>query len=148
MIDAIEREQRLRHIRLDMQHGPGILQQADHLRIRARGPEAARRDPNARVVAVDVETVLHADGQAVQRAPQPARAFEVGVEDFGAGERGREERFRDAVGELVGQAGALAEGGADLHGRVLFGAEAMEQGGGAEGGVGDFEVEWGEDAAF
>ena len=88
------------------------------------------------VQAGDVEAIHQTDGQAMQGAERTAVLAEVGIQLLGAGGDGGEVQLAQAIGQLVGEGGAVSEGASDLTGRVIATAQGEQQARGGEGGDG------------
>lgn len=91
------------------------------------------------VQAGDVEAIHQTDGQAMQGAERTAVLAEVGIQLLGAGGGGVEIQLAQAVGQLVGEGGAVSEGASDLTGRVIATAQGEQQARGGEGGDGPLD---------
>ena len=77
------------------------------------------REAAGSVQTGNVEAIHQTDGKAVQRAERTAVLAEVGIQLLGAGGGGGEVELAQAVGQLVREGGAVAEGAGDLAGRVV-----------------------------
>ena len=97
--------------------------------------EPAREAAGA-VQTGNVEAIHQTDGKAVQRAERTAVLAEVGIQLLGAGGGGGEVQLAQAVGQLVGEGGAVTEGASDLTGRVIATAQGEQQARSGEGGDG------------
>ena len=89
-------------------------------------------EPASAVQASDVEAVHQADWKAVQRAPRPAVLAKVSIQMLSPGGCLGEVELAKAVGQLVSQGSAVAEGTSDLAGGIIATAQGSQQLGGWE----------------
>ena len=147
VVDRLEDHHALRVVRLAVEDGAGLAQRGDERRVLVPGRALLRVGdvPGRGVVALDVDVVLDGDGHAVQRADGLALVGDEQVVELARAVHGLgEEDLRQAVGQLLGDGGLVAEGLGDLQAGEGAGADGLREGAGPEGG--DLQLMVGEEA--